>query len=165
MLFRVIVHTGLRLREAYRLRLSDIKFPLRTIHVRTSKTEASRDIPTTRQLEGWLKDYVSRASGPKDGEDLIFPFWDGVNTEESLDECTVRLSRRFGNLFLYAGCFGITEHDLRHEATCRWVEMRNADGSWKFRTEEVRKITGHKSESMFMRYLSLRGSDLAARMG
>ena len=55
-------------------------------------------------------------------------------------------------------------HDLRHEATCRWMDKRDEEGRWMYRPEEVRRITGHKSPVMFDRYLSLRGSDLADRM-
>ncbi len=165
MLFRVIVHTGLRLREAYSLRVSDVRFPLRTIHVRTSKTDAARDIPMTRLLEGWLKAYIA-TRGKLGKEGLIFPFWSGDENEGQTvrRDVTISLSKRFAKLFDYAGCANLVEHDLRHEATCRWMEMKDAEGRWKFRSEEVRRITGHKSESMFFRYLSLRGSDLADRL-
>ena len=161
-LFRLITYTGLRLREAYRLRVSDVKFELRTIHIRRSKTGALRDVPMTRQLEGWLKEIIDPAAGK---EDIIFPFWSGSDSEEVLRQTSNRLSRRFSTLFEYARCRDLTEHDLRHEATCRWMDMKDSSGRWLFRPEEVRRITGHRSVQIFERYLSLRGSDLAERLG
>lgn len=161
MLFRVIVHTGMRLREAYRMRRPDIRFNLRTIHVPRSKTGAARDIPMTRQVEGWLTVYLAS----RGDEEIVFPFWGGSDDEGILEETTVKLSKRFRRMFEHAQSEGITEHDLRHEATCRWMEMKDKEGRWLFRAEEVRRITGHKSVQMFERYLSLRGSDLAERLG
>lgn len=160
MLFRLIVHTGLRLREAYTLQPANVSYTLRTIHVPGSKTGATRDVPMTRQLEGWLKEYL----GTKSGYVPAFPYWDGSTSEPALKLASVRLSTRFKSLFDYAGLEDITEHDLRHEATCRWMEMKDKEGRWLFRPEEVRRVTGHKNVQIFERYLSLRGSDLADRL-
>lgn len=158
MLFRLIVDTGLRLREAYTLRVRDLKFHLRTVHVAKSKTGMPRDVPMKKHVYQILQDYPL----PKSKDALVFPFWDGDGA--TLNKVSSRLSRQFARLFDYAGCEGLTEHDLRHEATCRWMELKDAQGRWLFRPEEVRKITGHKTERMFMRYYSLRGSDLAERL-
>lgn len=156
-LYDLIVNTGLRLREAYTLRKSDIRLPLRTIHVSTSKTDAARDVPMLPAIYGMLERRVAAADG-----EFIFPWWNGDKDE--LRKVTAKLSAAFASSFKYAGCDDLTEHDLRHEATCRWVTMRAPDGGWMFRSEECMKITGHESFSMFMRYLSLRGSDLADRL-
>lgn len=161
MLFRLIVHTGLRLREAYRLRWVDVSFDLRTIHVAKSKTGRSRDVPMSRQLAGWMKVYKEEH---RQEEEIVFPYWWGTDDEDSLRTITRKLSARFKTLFEYAGIDDMVEHDLRHEATCRWMLLKAQDGHWMFRPEEVRKITGHKNEAMFMRYLSLRGSELADRL-
>ena len=58
----------------------------------------------------------------------------------------MRLSRAFARAFDYAGCADLREHDLRYEATCRWVLMRDQKGSWMFRTEELMKITGTETQ-------------------
>ena len=42
------------------------------------------------------------------------------------------------------------EHDLRHEATCRWVELRNATG-WVFSEIEVCRIMGWSDTRMMLR--------------
>jgi integrase len=158
--FRLLLGTGLRLREAYCLRVADLRFKLATIDIRMSKTGATREVPMTPAVEAMLSEYT----GHQDASRLVFPFWDGLRDAVALRQTTSRLSGRFRTLFDYAECQDLVEHDLRHEATCRWVEMRDVRGNWLFRAEEVRRITGHKSDAMFMRYLSLRGSDLAARM-
>jgi integrase len=160
LMFRVSVHTGMRLREVYRMRVRDVKFGLRTIHVPKSKTGKARDIPMTRQLETWLREAI----GDRPAEAVVLPFWDGDNSEEVLKATTERLSKRYARLFEHAECEDLIEHDLRHEATCRWMELKDEQGRWLYRPEEVRRITGHKNVQMFERYLSLRGSDLAERL-
>lgn len=163
-LFLLIVNTGLRLREAYRLRAEDVNLDLRTIHVAWSKTGAARDVPIVPDLYRMLEWRVSTAKKAAGQQTPIFPWWHGTDDRKGLDRITSRLSRAFGRVFAYAGCDGLTEHDLRHEATCRWVLMRDKEGRWMFRSEEVMRITGHEDPRVFMRYVSLRGSDLADRL-
>lgn len=163
-LFQLILNTGLRLREAYRLRVEHIRLELRTIHVADSKTGAARDVPIMPDLFAMLerRRKQARLQGPNAP---IFPWWDGLDdSDKALNKITSRLSRAFGRIFAYAGCEDLTEHDLRHEAACRWVLMRDGESGWLFRGEEVMRITGHKDPRVFMRYLSLRGSDLADRL-
>ena len=160
MLFRLIVNTGLRLREAYRLRVSSIRFQLRTIHVHKSKTGVARDVPMSRKLEGWLREHI----GQSGADDFLFNYWNGSDDPDQLAIITARLSKRFATLFEYAGCEDLTEHDLRHEATCLWMNLLTPTGEWLYRPEEVQRITGHKTAAMMARYFSVRGSDLAARL-
>ncbi len=159
-LYQVIVNTGLRLREAYRLIPERVRIKERTIHVAASKTGAKRDVPIPPSVMPILERRTKQA---KKGAP-IFPWWDGSNDEKHLRQVTSRLSRAFSRAFEYAGCDDLTEHDLRHEATCRWMMMRDANGNWLFRAEEVMRITGHRDPRTFARYLSLRGSDLAERL-
>ncbi|MCG2583914.1 site-specific integrase [Massilia sp. TS11] len=159
-LYEIIVNTAMRLREAYRLKPEHIRLDQRTIHVAASKTGAARDIPILPVAYDIL---VRRVKAAKKGQP-IFPWWSGADDKKELRRITNRLSRAFGRAFAYAGCPDLTEHDLRHEATCRWVLMRDAQRHWLFRTEECMRITGHKDPRMFMRYVSLRGSDLAERL-
>lgn len=163
-LFQLILNTGLRLREAYRLRESHVRLDLRTIHVAQSKTGAARDVPIVPEIYDMLerRRKAARLQGPAT---LLFPWWSGLDDSDAeLNQVTSRLSRAFGRIFKYAGCENLTEHDMRHEATCRWVLMRDGAGGWMFRGEEVMRITGHKDPRVFMRYVSLRGSDLADRL-
>ncbi|MFN3375597.1 MAG: tyrosine-type recombinase/integrase [Burkholderiaceae bacterium] len=166
-LFRVIYDTGVRLREAYTLTRAQVDLQARVLRVRSSKQWHGRvkyrDVPMRRELHALLADYL--AERPADPGALVFPFWDGDTSDKALDRTTSRLSGRFARAFEYAGCEGLTEHDLRHEATCRWYEMRTPDGAWMFREAEIDKIMGWAPGStMSKRYASFRAADLAARM-
>lgn len=163
LLFILILHTGLRLREAYRLRVDQVDLRRRVILVEGSKGHRGaikpRHVPIVPalqpELEAWCRGRVG----------LLFGFWSGDASPAELARTTGRLSVRFRTLFDYAGVADITEHDLRHEATCRWVELRRPDGAWAFSDIEVCRIMGWTDTRMMLRYASLRGEDLAARIG
>ncbi|MCW7541472.1 site-specific integrase [Aquabacterium sp. A7-Y] len=163
-LFLLIVNTGLRLREAYRLRAGDINLEHKVVHVERSKTGVGRDVPIIRSLYPMLERRAREAASAGGVSAPIFPWWDGSDDKQELKQVTSYLSRAFSRAFEYAQCADLTEHDLRHEATCRWILLPDKTGSWLFRTEEVMRITGHKDPRTFMRYVSLRGSDLAAKL-
>ena len=161
LLFELIVNTGLRLSEAYRLRVDQIDHVRWTLNVEGSKGNRGaikpRVVPLVKELRAplaqWCQDRVGR----------VFAFWDG--TPDDRPKCSARLSSRFATLFDYAGVPDFTEHDLRHEATCRWVVLRNQAGHWVFSETEICKIMGWKRFEMMLRYASLRGEDLSARLG
>lgn len=165
MLFLLILYTGVRLREAYTIRAGQILMQARTLKIKSSKQwygkEKWRDVPMRRELHAALVHYLGlREYGP---DELIFPWWDG--DPENLTKVTSRLSGQFGRLFDYAGVDDFTEHDLRHEATCQWYEMRGPNGDWMFREKEIEKIMGWSpGSSMPSRYASFRAEDLANRM-
>lgn len=159
LMFDVITHTGLRLREAYRLRVDQIDLDKHIIRVEGSKGPRGllkpRTVPVVPALRPELKKRVTGRVG------LLWPYWDG--RPESLDATTRRLSYLFARAFRQAGVPDLTEHDLRHEATCRWFEMKSGRG-WTFSDLEVARIMGWSNLSMALRYASLRGEDLAARI-
>lgn len=164
--FELIVRTGLRLKEAYTLTAVQIDCERRTIRVLQSKQWRGkikyRDVPIRTELLEVLKPYLS---GVKP-ERLAFPFWDGL---EEHPRTSNRLSKRFARLFASAGIVGLHEHDLRHEATCQWYELRRdtlgADGHWVFREAEIDRIMGWAPGStMSRRYASFRAEDLASRL-
>lgn len=160
-LFQLIVFTGCRLREAYMLRKENVNLLARMMRVQTTKQRNGkityRDVPIRPELYRVLRDYMTPGPG------LLFPFWDG--SEDTLIKTTGRLSQRFATVFEYAPCDSLTEHDLRHEATCQWFELKDDAGQWMFRSEEVNKIMGWAPGSaMAARYSSFRGVDLANRL-
>lgn len=165
-MFKVIVNTGLRLKEAYTLKVGGIDLDKKVITAQCSKQwhgkVAFRPVPMTQKVHKALTTYLStRKLAPSD---YLFPFM----TEEAdlpIKKVSSRLSSRFTTAFQYADCHGLNEHDLRHEATCRWFEMRDQRGGWLFRSEEINKIMGWSANSvMAQRYASFRSEDLAARM-
>lgn len=160
LLFDLIVDTGLRLFEAYRLRVESIDLVRNIINVEGSKGHRGhikpRVVPIKPVLRAPLREWCEGREG------LVFPFWDGSAGERV--RTSNRLSNRFAALFDFAQVPDFTEHDLRHEATCRWFELRNATG-WVFSEIEVCRIMGWSDTRMALRYASLRGADLSARLG
>jgi integrase len=161
LLFELITNTGLRLSEAYSLRVDQVDLARWVLNVEGSKGHRGaikpRVVPLVQDLRKplaqWCKGRVGR----------LFAFWDG--TPEDKPKCTSRLSNRFATLFDYARVKNFTEHDLRHEATCRWLSMRDKRGHWVFSETEICKIMGWSDMRMMLRYASLRGEDLSARLG
>ena len=159
LMFDVIVHTGLRLREAYRLRVDQIDTEKHVIRVEGTKGARGlikpRVVPVVPALRPALKKRVEGRVG------LLWPYWDGK--PETMRPVTARLSYLFAKAFRAAGIKDLTEHDLRHEATCRWFEHRSGRG-WTFADVEIARIMGWSNLAMALRYASLRGEDLAARL-
>lgn len=159
-LFKLTVDTGLRLSEMYRLRIDQCDFTKGIIRVEGSKGARGVLKPRTVPMKKIVREGLGLWCAGRSG--LVFPFWDG--TKSGLRRTGSKLSFRFRTLFDYAGVEQLTEHDLRHEACCRWVELRGADGRWVFSDVEVCRIMGWKSMNMMLRYASLRGEDLANRL-
>lgn len=161
LLFELIVNTGLRLSEAYSLRVDQVDHARKVINVEGSKGHRGlikpRMVPLVPELRAPLANWCAGRVG------LLFPFWDG--SPEDKKRATGRLSHRFATLFDYAQVSDFTEHDTRHEATCRWFELRQPGGHWVFSEVEVCKIMGWSDTRMALRYASLRGEDLSARLG
>jgi integrase len=159
LLFDVIVSTGLRLREAYRLRVDQLDGERGVLRVEGSKGTRGRIKPRTVPLVKPLRLALAKHCRGRVG--LMFPWWSG--DPKDLDAVTSHLSYLFAKSFKAAGSEGLTEHDLRHEAACRWFEHRTGAG-WTFSEIEVCRIMGWTSTRMALRYASLRGEDLAARL-
>jgi integrase len=142
------------------------KSGLKVMRVQSSKQwrgkVAWRDVPMRPEVHQALTAFLSTRSMLPAAD--LFPF----QTEEPglpLKTVTQRLSDRFRVAFAYAGCDDLREHDLRHEATCRWFELRDQTGRWMFRTEEVNRVMGWAPGSaMAQRYASFRAEDLALRL-
>lgn len=165
-MYLVIVHTGLRLKEAYTLTRGQVDMDAKVIRVQNSKQwrgkVSFRDVPMRPEVHQALVKYL--ANRPMLPGAYLFPFM----TEEPdlpIKKVSQRLSFRFRIAFEYMGIVGLHEHDLRHEATCQWLELKDATGNWMFRMEEVNRIMGWSSNStMAQRYASFRGTDLANRL-
>lgn len=159
LLFDLILDTGLRLSEAYRLRTDQLDFEMGVIRVEGSKGHRGALKPRVVPLKPGLRKKLEAWCKGRTG--LLFSFWDG--TPVGRKRASAKLSIRFTTLFAYAGVSDLTEHDLRHEATCRWVELRKRS-HWVFSEIEVCRIMGWTDTRMMLRYASLRGEDLANRL-
>lgn len=165
-MYLLIVNSGLRLKEAYTLTRGQIDMDAKVMRVQSSKQWRGkvvfRDVPMRPEVHAALVPYL--AGRPMLPSAYLFPFMD---EEPGLDvkKVSQRLSFRFKLAFKYMDIEGLHEHDLRHEATCRWLELKDATGNWMFRLEEINRIMGWSSNStMAQRYASFRGADLAQRM-
>ena len=165
LLYEVIVDTGLRLREAYTLTKLGCDVDAGLLHVDGTKGHRGAKKPRGVPLKPLLRQRVrSWRDNLPAGEWRLFPqLWDGDKSAHSLKKTTGRLSARFASLFDSAGVPAFVEHDLRHEACCRWFELRRADGTWTFSEIEVARIMGWSNLKQVLRYASLRGEDLVNR--
>lgn len=167
-LFILITNTGMRLREAYRLRVSSLVeaegVPRSLALVETTKGHRGkkpiREVPILRIVQAELNPWIDSLG---EGADLLFPgIWDGSDIEEDLRKTSNSIARKFKNAFKQAGAMDLNEHDLRHEATCRWFTLKDPDGpGWFYNQWEIMNLMGWTSDAMIARYLSLRGSSAA----
>ena len=170
-LYLLILNTGLRLREAYTLTSGQVDMENKVIRVKETKQWRGkisfRDVPMRPEVYRALSSYFA-SRPPFERGTPIFPFLAEEGVEEGkkgLTRASQRLSFRFRIAFEYMDIEGLHEHDLRHEATCRWLELKDVDGRDMFRLEELNKIMGWKPGSvMAQRYASFRGVDLAQRL-
>lgn len=160
-MFDLVLDTGVRLSEAFKLRIEQVDLERGVLRLEGSKAARGRRKPRVVPLKKHLREMLrERCAGRSAG--LVFSFWDGTPAE--VKRTSNRLTSRFKTLFDYASVEDFTEHDLRHEATCRWFELRDDRGAWVFSEIEICKIMGWTSSKLALRYASLRGEDLADRL-
>ncbi|WP_244485268.1 site-specific integrase [Pseudolabrys sp. Root1462] len=136
------LETGMRRGEILSLCWSDVELSRRVVHVRQSKTGASRTIPLTRRATLILQNMTSFGEAPGTP---VFP----------LNANAVRLA--FQRIRARAGISDLRFHDLRHEAISRLFER----GLQMF---EVAAISGHRGMRMLQRYTHLRATDLVTKL-
>jgi len=162
--YELIVDTGLRLSEAYTLRVKQYDVTRGILNVDGSKRRDGVPKPRVVPLLPKLRVRLSEWCKEMDANELIFPFWNGDEAEIEKRMTSSRLSAKFRTLFEYAITPDFREHDLRHESTCRWVTMRSPNGGWLFSEVEICKIMGWTDTKMMLRYASLRGEDWSSRL-
>lgn len=128
------IETGMRRSEIRSCRWSDVDFESKTIHVRqqNTKTERPREIPIepTRLLPLLLK----MKSATKQESDKIFGYLPNSCRKPFETACRI------------AGIVDLRFHDLRATFISSAIE-RNVS------PEIVRKVSGHKQDKAFQRYL------------
>lgn len=162
MLYSLIVNQGLRLREAVVARTADIDFSTGIVNIRGSKGARGRVKPRIMPIYPALREPLRAWCAGRPAGSLLFDFWDA--DPETVRRIGRNLSARFRTLFAYAAVPEFREHDLRHEACCRWMVLRDSRGAWAFSEIEICRMFGWSDPKIMMRYASLRGSDLAARL-
>lgn len=158
LVFDLALESAMRMREIYTLAREQVDLPKRTIYLERTKNGSSRQVPLSTVAVSILTVYLDTFDVQLEPGDLLFPWWNGNHEGKELRSVTASLSKKFGTVFDAAGCPDLHFHDLRHEATCRLFERT------KLPEMMIARITGHSSPKLLMRYLSLRGSDLAQHM-
>jgi integrase len=159
-LFDLIVDTGVRLSEALRLRVEHVDLERGVLRLQGSKATRGQRKPRVVPLKKHLRDALREQIGDRLAGLVFHVLERGRAAEEGVQSPDAAVP----DLFSYAGVDDFTEHDLRHEATCRWFTLRNPQGGWMFSEIEVCRIMGWTSTKMALRYASLRGEDLADRL-
>ncbi len=147
---RLALYTAMRHGEIANLTRSQVNLSKRTLFLADTKSDAVRTVPLTDKAYATIKEVLDFPIRPE-GTDLLFygnPGRDGkirpYQSGKVWDDALVR-----------AGITNLKFHDLRHEATSRFVEAGLSD-------QQVSAITGHKSMQMLKRYTHLRNEDLVS---
>ena len=149
---KIALYSAMRKSEITSLTREQINLEKRTIFLSDTKNNSVRTVPLTNKAYKVVKDALAHPIRPIH-TNLIFPGEpgrDGKRKPYVINRVWVQALER-------AEIKGFRFHDLRHEATSRFVEAGLSD-------QEVASITGHKSMQMLRRYTHLRNEDLVSRI-
>ena len=146
------LYTAMRKGEIISLKRSDIDLQRRTILLKDTKNNDSRTVPLTDKAYKVVQEVLEFPIRPVDTDYLFFgePGKDGQRKPYVIN-------RVWSKALKNAEIENFRFHDLRHEATSRFVEAGLSD-------QEVSSITGHKSMQMLRRYTHLRNEDLVKKI-
>jgi len=151
-IFRIALYTAMRKSEITSLTREQVNLEKRTIFLPDTKNGSVRTVPLTNKAYSAIKEALQHPIQPID-TNLVFagePGMDGKRKPYVINRVWVQALKR-------AEITGLRFHDLRHEATSRFVEAGLSD-------QEVASITGHKSMQMLRRYTHLRSEDLVSKI-
>ncbi len=159
LIFQLAQETAMRMRELYTLeiRLAQIDLARKTVFLHRTKNGDRREVPLSSVAIALLEAPLANQQHAHPG-DLLFPFWNGDLDPEVLALTTSRLSAYFAGVFADAKCDDLVFHDTRTEGVCRFVLRTTWDST------RIARATGHRDPRSLRRYMSLRGSEMAASM-
>ncbi|AOB29964.1 hypothetical protein AKI39_03590 [Bordetella sp. H567] len=138
-MIELALETAMRRGELLALQWRDVSIERRTAHIRMSKTGKGRGVPLSRKAVTVLL-RVPQQSG------RVF---DSVTYEA--------VKQSFPRACAWAAIRDLRFHDLRHEATSRFIEKGLS-------IAEAASITGHSSASMLQVYVHLQAWKLADKL-
>jgi integrase len=149
---KLALYTGMRQGEIINLTRSQVDFEKRTVFLADTKNGTSRTVPLSNKAIDVLKEVISHPIRPIETNLLFFgePGRDGIRRP-------FLINRAWSNALKKADIEGLRFHDLRHEATSRFVEAGLSD-------LEVSSIIGHKTMQMLKRYTHLRSENLSDKI-
>lgn len=149
---QIALTTAMRAGEILSLRREQISLGNRTVHLTESKNGCERTVPLSLTALEPLSAALAHPIRPIDTT-LVFygePGRDGRRRPYRFQNAWKKALKR-------AAIPDLRFHDLRHEATSRFVEAGLSD-------QEVSAITGHRSMQMLKRYVHLRAQGLAEKI-
>ena len=149
---RLALHTAMRKSEITSLTREQVNVEKRTILLPDTKNNSVRTVPLTDKAYQTIKEALAHPIRPID-TNLIFPGEPGKDKKRK----PYVINRVWVQAIKRAEISDFRFHDLRHEATSRFVEAGLSD-------QEVASITGHKSMQMLKRYTHLRTEDLVSKI-
>jgi len=177
-LLSTLIHTGLRMNEAMRLRVGDVDLERQGLAVYISKSDLEDDLPITaplgRELRRWMLAYSSQIGRPLRGDDHLFPArktggyqWrtddDGTRVKSRAPDTWVANkpmthSERVVKAALHAlglptkgeGC-----HTLRRAAARAFFDSLTEEGGYDSALRVVSAWLHHKNSTTTERYLGL----------
>lgn len=149
---RLALYTAMRLGEISNLTRQQINLEKRTIHLLDTKNNESRTVPLTNKALAVINEALKHPIRPVDTNLLFY----GEIGKEGKRKPYV-INKLWNQALERAEITDLRFHDLRHEATSRFVEAGLSD-------QEVSSITGHKSMQMLRRYTHLRNEDLVNKI-
>ncbi|MCF6188897.1 MAG: site-specific integrase [Cocleimonas sp.] len=149
---KLALYTGMRHSEIVNLKHSSVNLDKRTLFLSDTKNGESRTVPLSNKAIGVIREVLNHPIRPIDTNLLFFgePGRDGLRRPYVTSKIWTEARKK-------AGIEGLRFHDLRHEATSRFVEAGLSD-------LEVSSITGHKSMQMLKRYTHLRTENLSDKI-
>jgi len=149
---KLALYTGMRHGEIVNLKRSNVNLDKRTLFLSDTKNGESRTVPLSNKAIGVIREVLNHPIRPIDTNLLFFgePGRDGLRRSYVTSKIWTEARKK-------AGIEGLRFHDLRHEATSRFVEAGLSD-------LEVSSITGHKSMQMLKRYTHLRTENLSDKI-
>ena len=149
---RLALYTAMRLGEIQNLTRNQVNLKKNVITLFDTKNNETRSIPLTQKAKDVLHLAFTNPVRPIDTDLFFFgePGRDGKHRPYVINKLWSQALER-------ADITNLRFHDLRHEATSRFVEAGLSD-------QEVASITGHKSMQMLRRYTHLRSEDLVQKI-
>ena len=141
---RIALYTAMRQGEILNLTKQMVNLDNKTVLLTDTKNNQSRTVPLSKKAADVFGEVLSHPIRPQDTNLLFYgePGKDGKRKPYTINKVWSSALNR-------AEISNLRFHDLRHEATSRFVEAGLSD-------QEVASITGHKSMQMLKRYTHLR---------
>ncbi|MGH1429372.1 MAG: tyrosine-type recombinase/integrase [Arenicella sp.] len=149
---RLALYTAMRLGEISNLTRQQINLEKRTIHLSDTKNNESRTVPLTNKALVVINEALNHPIRPMDTHLLFYG-----EPGKTGDRKPYVINKLWNQALERAQINDLRFHDLRHEATSRFVEAGLSD-------QQVSSITGHKSMQMLRRYTHLRTEDLVSKI-